>query len=33
MADGGISTDYFVGRHQISGAKAYDFLREKLVRE
>lgn len=26
-----VGTDYFVGRHQISGARAYDFLWEKLV--
>jgi hypothetical protein len=25
-----IETDYFEGRHQISGARAYDFLWEKL---
>jgi len=27
-----VATDYFEGRHQISGAKAYDFLAEKLGR-
>ena len=27
----GIETDYFEGRHQISGARAYDFLAEKLA--
>lgn len=26
----GISTDYFEGRHQISGAKAYDFFKREL---
>ena len=26
----GVSTDYFEGRHQISGAKAYDFLKREL---
>jgi dienelactone hydrolase len=25
-----VETDYFEGRHQISGRRAYDFLREKL---
>jgi len=29
-ARGAVATDYFSGRHQISGAKAYDFLAEKL---
>ncbi len=28
-----IETDYFEGRHQISGRRAYDFLWEKLVSE
>lgn len=27
---GQVETDYFEGRHQISGRRAYDFLREKL---
>jgi len=27
---GGIETDYFEGRHQISGRRAYDFLWEKI---
>ncbi len=26
-----VRTDYFEGRHQISGARAYDFLWEKLA--
>ncbi len=26
-----IETDYFEGRHQISGRRAYDFLWEKLA--
>ncbi len=26
-----VETDYFAGRHQISGVRAYDFLWEKLV--
>jgi dienelactone hydrolase len=26
-----LETDYFEGRHQISGKRAYKFLREKLV--
>ena len=30
-AAGGIETDFFEGRHQISGAKAYDFLWEGLA--
>ena len=25
-----LETDYFAGGHQISGARAYDFLKEKL---
>jgi len=29
-AESQIETDYFEGRHQISGARAYDFLWEKL---
>jgi dienelactone hydrolase len=29
-ADGALQTDLFEGRHQISGAKAYDFLAEAL---
>jgi len=29
-ADGQVQTDYFEGRHQISGRKAYDFLRAAL---
>jgi dienelactone hydrolase len=30
-AQNAIETDYFEGRHQISGARAYDFLWEKLA--
>ena len=30
-ADGNVETDYFEGRHEISGAKAYDFLRRALA--
>jgi dienelactone hydrolase len=30
-ATGEIETDYFEGRHQISGHRAYDFLAEKLL--
>jgi dienelactone hydrolase len=30
-AQDGIETDYFEGRHQISGRRAYDFLWEKLA--
>jgi dienelactone hydrolase len=30
-ADGQVETDYFEGRHQISGKRAYDFLMEKLT--
>ncbi|HOJ34825.1 MAG TPA: alpha/beta hydrolase family protein [Candidatus Hydrogenedentes bacterium] len=30
-ADGNIEADYFEGRHQISGRRAYDFLYEKLI--
>ena len=26
-----LETDYFAGRHQISGVRAYDFLWEKLA--
>ena len=26
-----VETDYFVGRHQISGKRAYDFLWEKVA--
>ena len=26
----GVATDYFRGRHQVSGAKAYDFLWDAL---
>jgi dienelactone hydrolase len=29
-AEGQVETDYFEGRHQISGRRAYDFLWEKL---
>ena len=29
-APGGVETDYFEGRHGISGRRAYDFLAEKL---
>jgi dienelactone hydrolase len=29
-AEGALETDYFEGRHQISGRRAYDFLWEKL---
>lgn len=29
-ADGNVQTDYFEGRHEISGAKAYDFLEQTL---
>lgn len=29
-ADGEVETDYFEGKHQISGKRAYDFLMEKL---
>jgi len=29
-ASDAVETDYFEGRHQISGRRAYDFLREKL---
>ena len=32
-AEGMVETDYFEGRHQISGRRAYDFLWEKLNRE
>ena len=28
-----VETDIFTGRHQISGARAYDFLWEKLTRK
>jgi len=28
-----VETDIFVGRHQISGFRAYDFLWEKLTHE
>jgi hypothetical protein len=31
-ADGNVQTDYFEGRHEISGAKAYDFLQQALDR-
>ena len=31
-AEDQVETDYFEGRHQISGARAYDFLWEKLVK-
>ena len=27
-----VQTDYFEGRHQISGRRAYDFLAEQLMR-
>lgn len=30
-AAGNVATDYFPGRHQISGAKAYGFLRDALA--
>ncbi|NLE45983.1 MAG: acetylxylan esterase [Chloroflexi bacterium] len=30
-AEGQIETDYFEGRHQISGRRAYDFLMERLI--
>ncbi len=26
-----LETDYFEGRHQISGRKAYEFLKERLA--
>jgi hypothetical protein len=26
-----VETDFFEGRHQISGKQAYDFLKEKLT--
>jgi hypothetical protein len=29
-APGALQTDYFEGRHRISGAKAYDFLTGQL---
>jgi hypothetical protein len=32
-AEDQIETDYFEGRHGISGARAYDFLAEKLSLE
>jgi len=32
-AQGEVETDYFEGRHQISGRRAYDFLWEKLAWE
>jgi hypothetical protein len=31
-AEAELETDYFEGRHQISGQRAYDFLKEKLSR-
>ncbi|OGV55006.1 MAG: hypothetical protein A2X45_02950 [Lentisphaerae bacterium GWF2_50_93] len=30
-SDRKVETDYFEGRHQISGKKAYDFLKDKLI--
>jgi hypothetical protein len=30
-AAGEVETDYFEGRHSISGRRAYDFLWEKLA--
>jgi hypothetical protein len=27
-----VETDYFEGKHQISGKRAYDFLMEKLTK-
>ena len=30
-ADGRVATDYFEGRHRISGRKAYDFLKHQLA--
>ena len=32
-ASDAIETDYFEGRHQVSGRREYDFLAEKLVRK
>jgi hypothetical protein len=29
-AQDAVETDYFEGRHRINGARAYDFLKEKL---
>ena len=29
-AEAALETDYFEGRHQVSGRRAYDFLWEKL---
>jgi hypothetical protein len=29
-AEAQVETDYFEGKHQISGKRAYDFLMEKL---
>jgi hypothetical protein len=28
-----VETDYFEGKHEISGKRAYDFLMEKLARQ